>query len=305
MNVIRPEILACNECIDQEIQMGPSHWHRSHQIPGVDWCMVHKTILQRIGRDVDDPFGDAPHSWREKGRLSPVGACHPRLPDGGLIRRYADICLQLLSEPAPAYSNALKAAIVPRLEVAVSRFFSGPYSILARVPAGWSHPELDDLRDGTLLRKLKARTTVTGSAYALLLASTSRTTQEAVDTYHAAQVSRPSVHSVGDDFWYGGIWESYLAVGGNVMALHRLFGGSISRKCLYERLASAGLVGLKGLNANPRWDALLMFSDGANLDDACARYEIPRDTLESLLRVASGRLVAAIRSVRKERPNRG
>lgn len=58
----------CDECIIEDLELrGYAYWRRSHQIPGMDWCSKHRSLLWKI--DDKTAFEGSPFHSLSRGRL--------------------------------------------------------------------------------------------------------------------------------------------------------------------------------------------------------------------------------------------
>jgi len=299
----------CETCIESE---RVPIWHRSHHILGVDWCIIHGTPLRAVEPpDKEDPYESSPSEWLSASRPLPIG------PSGGAsfrsdahVERYAQISVDLLNQTAPAHCGVLYRSIMERAKgLGAGTKQDGPTWLreqLNSLDPAWRPATVENLIRSDSRIWTGQRNGFPGSVFAILLALITETPADALNLLAKARVHVPIGEiprqyreSRGDDFWFGDIWRHFVAARGNVSELRRGIGGA--RSNLIKKLEQAGLTSLTGLDNRACWDALLDFSEGASLSDACRHRGVARRDLEHLLRIGANRLVLAVRHVRSLR----
>jgi len=91
----------CPECVDEDLGFwGYTYWRRSHQLPGIEWCLKHQTCLITVPKIY---FSKLPPSSTEL--LSPPNkykyAHHP------VIEKYAQISIGLLDSRSSFIMNKI------------------------------------------------------------------------------------------------------------------------------------------------------------------------------------------------------
>lgn len=88
----------CAQCSMEDVtSLGFSYWRRSHQVPGITWCAIHKQeLLVAVKRN---PFRDMPSDHCSATAANAVG------PTGiwtnPVAQNYADLCFAILDRAAP------------------------------------------------------------------------------------------------------------------------------------------------------------------------------------------------------------
>lgn len=102
----------CPMCADEDLRFwGFSYWRRSHQIDELVWCQKHECPLFRtIGADT---WQALPHELQEKARPA-SDAVLADAKENPVLRRYAEICTELLHRPRPFASFQVLRSLLPR-----------------------------------------------------------------------------------------------------------------------------------------------------------------------------------------------
>jgi hypothetical protein len=128
----------CPDCVHKdETELGFSYWRRSHQLPGVTWCVQHMSALKTASRV--HPYNDSPF-------LLSHSVIRPPYPTeiSDVVRqsrvgtKYAEISLQLLerqsSEPLDRVTQTIREGLTT-LGVHVGKSRSSRYRTLADLAA--------------------------------------------------------------------------------------------------------------------------------------------------------------------------
>lgn len=187
-------LFACRACASEDVdRWGFSWYRRAHQIPGLEWCERHLMPLSRI--DDDDPSGELPHTWFERGAVRDVSGRTLGLHcQKGALRRYLSVCSALLDREAPADSKALNRKLKTRanalgmgvdsekheskLKTAISTFADQDW-ISEHFPDIQKGERIAETRLGRLLRDPRA--VAQGADYGLLIALLYDDVDEAMD----------------------------------------------------------------------------------------------------------------------------
>lgn len=92
----------CAQCSMEDLTfLGFSYWRRSHQVPGITWCGIHKQeLLVAVKRN---PFRDMPSDHCSATAANAVGPIE--IWTNPVAQNYADLCLAILDRPAPININ--------------------------------------------------------------------------------------------------------------------------------------------------------------------------------------------------------
>ncbi|WP_407702889.1 TniQ family protein [Thiobacillus sedimenti] len=92
-----PSLRFCPACASVEIAKGWSYWKRKHQLPGYDWCSLHRApLIYSL-----DPRGGDALPTPDAGNTSHITDHEQALIDHPVIQRYMRICEGFLSMHAP------------------------------------------------------------------------------------------------------------------------------------------------------------------------------------------------------------
>lgn len=106
---IRTSAWYCRQCMEQDLaEKGVAYWHRSHQLHGIDWCLVHGHPLLRIpSQDFWTVAQDRSQQVAETSTVSMVAEAR----DHSVVQRYVDALLWLLAHDRPLPERALDVAM--------------------------------------------------------------------------------------------------------------------------------------------------------------------------------------------------
>lgn len=322
MQAQREGAYVCNHCIDEDLSQHPFSWfRRSHHLIGVDWCPVHGSVLHKV--EASRPFDALPHNWRDEKMTSPVSASHAGLPADGFYRRYVEIATGLLSRKRPVECGALNASIGNRArELGLRVSLKGRGKLISARLIELTDPKWREMHFAGLGEKVPGEyfsridrvggymaITGTGDGYACALACLFDSSIDALQFVESADVNAQVIPAKskqnrgkprGVDFWQGAVWEPYIECNGNHSVLAKKLG--LSRSHLTNMMASIGLPSLRGVHAHPGWRAMIAFSNGLSLQDACASEGVDIVEVEQLLRISIARAVDAVSRVLEKRP---
>jgi hypothetical protein len=305
----------CFQCVKTDLEKPPfaSCYRRMHHIEGIDWCLEHDLVLSQV--DAPHPFDESPHFWLAQERTTPLHIVSRRPPAEGSVRRFAEIAIELQSRDRPAFCSDLNRAILEIVHRPTGRE-GGMRAVMDELllieKSGWSHPYLAEFRRGVIpFESTRTREPLPGPVYALILAIVCESAADALRIVEDATIrdslklsegrnAAAGVGCGGDEYWYSRGFHEFIENDGNASALLRNHGGA--RSNFLNRLESAGLTSLRGLDTDPGLMALEKFWDGAPLADVLA-LTMPED-LERLLRITCAPLVIAMKRVRAQRARR-
>lgn len=308
----------CPACIEEDIGGAFRHswFRREHHLAGVDWCPNHGIALHRV---VDPhPFDDVPQSWLSEGRTTRLETGRNEMLEGGFIARYVAIAVSLLNRRRPATCRILNRTISDKaksLGLRVSETGQRPLlsdRLVKMADGRWLQrhlPGIGSKRSGQVYRRIdmvasNQSVAGTGDAYAFALATLFDSCEDAMEAVFSADntanvngaaSSNQAPKPRGDDFWHGQIWTQYLQCGGSHAGLARRLG--MDRSHLTIKLNSIGLPSLNGLENSPRWRAMIRYSEGASIEEACVAEQVDTKSLNDLIRTCAVRAVTAARSI--------
>jgi len=192
METQRRGAFVCLECIDEDISERKFSWFkRAHHLVGVDWCWKHGSALRWV--DSPNPFGSLPHLWRNEGRTIQLKAFQAKLPNDGMVRRYVEVAVALMTRARPASCAVLNSVLASQARKTGHRIgVNGALPLVSdtlvdeTAPLWWStfesmsykrrgsfHHRIDIIPNSTIVAGA-------GESYALLLALLYPSTAEAL-----------------------------------------------------------------------------------------------------------------------------
>lgn len=307
----RDEVCVCLDCIAKEIdQRVTPTYRRRHHVRGGDWCAIHGTVLHRV--TAGDPFSERPDYWRDAGMIEPLETCFAQLPDRGWFSRYTEISMALLARKRPASTYHLQSALSDRAtSLGLRKAAQGSKPLVSdlfldSVPRVWADrhvPGFHMKRKGIFFPRMDMmvrhyRLVWPGDSYAMVLATLFENSREALDLLEKADspVEVPAagvVRRMGEHFWHGGVWKTYIACRGNIKEVATRLG--LSREHVGSVMSSLGLPGLQKKGMHRRWNALVRFGEGSSLEQACVAEGVSPDEFQAILRQCAARVVTAAR----------
>lgn len=124
----------CHECVQQDVhRFGISYWRRTHQIPGLTWCVEHMSELKIASRV--HPYNDVPSVLSRSTKPPPYSreVCDI-VRESRVGRKYAEISLHLLKSPTSKPIDRVVMTIhsgLISLGLRVGKSRSSRYSTLA------------------------------------------------------------------------------------------------------------------------------------------------------------------------------
>lgn len=124
--------------------------------------------------------------------------------------------------------------------------------------------------------------------------------KENAELYGQVEKAVHAPKPLAENFWQSQAWTEYLESNGNFSAMAERL--KIDRTTVNMKMARIGLPSLAGLQSNSRWAALIRFSQGATLAQACAIEEADTAELERILRACLAPVANAASMVRQRTP---
>jgi hypothetical protein len=301
----------CPECIkeDKASPRGFAYWRRSHQLPGIPWCVKHGCQLANNpgGTKAFDvmpfPEMDAIFEFSEP-EFTEVSA-------NPIVQRYAGIAIALLNSGITtpdihaqhriaerAKKHHLRICIQGRRPTLTDR-------LLEQVPICWLrtlYPDIDKRSPTKFFYPIDNVTVgvTAGTSYALALATLFDSTEEALNYWHGDIEGLPAEHktqrSFGKDYWSSSeVFKAYIEHRGNYRGISKAL--TISPSYLRPQLIAAGLPGLGLVNMNTTARAILDFQAGMSLEAACESNGASRGDVEKLIRIGISKLSTAIKEI--------
>lgn len=305
----------CPQCVNDDL----NHWHftwyrRMHQLPGIDWCSVHRCQLVTV--DNPNPWTVPPHQWIDQKQIRPLQVAPQVIEEDGFLGRLVEISCELLQRPHPLPVGRVGGALTEQLQQMGFRVcLHGAKPLLSdlvreKAPETWLRrhwPGLEKKQKGEVhhgLDRIVNRTApATGLAYVTALAAMFESASEALNFFSSAtpkNARKPNPGSSGSEvrpssFWEGELWEIYENYEGNIMEIARHL--KMERTYLALKLQKYGKPSLKDCHKDPRWLALLRFQAGASLNTACQQENVLIDSVEALLRRTDPRVIGLVRNI--------
>lgn len=201
----------CRECVKEDIGFwGFAYWRRSHQLPGVHWCLKHGGQLARSlmgARAFDDmPSLDfaARHEFSENEFQT--------MRDNPVVRRYAEIVNKFLESERPTdlvHARYLIAEQAKKYRVRTWKPRRQPTMTnlaLEQVPLQWlrtQYPSINAQIRGkwaTSIDKITSGRT-TSPGYALALALLFESADEALNHFFRGKQQLPSAREEPSGYW--------------------------------------------------------------------------------------------------------
>ncbi|OYD48092.1 TniQ family protein [Acidovorax kalamii] len=308
----------CPRCVAEDL----SHWgfswfRRTHNLAGVEACPVHGEALHWVKNP--DPFSLLPQHWVELGEVERVEFDLANEAERQFQIRLQEIYEMFLDRDRPFDLSAIYGPLARRVrEIGLRNSRTGvkpPLSdyVLNSAPRAWlvrHWPELCKKESGEFFSSLDRLpgpyvTPGSGCAYAVALVTLFESTEEAARSL-ATPVARrkpdekaamKSQYSA--EYWTTEFLEVFISCAGNITAISKQLG--LDRGYVARKTKSLGLPSLKGISSTPRWRALERFGAGEGLAAACSAEGVDLGLVEELLRVASGKLFRAVKSVKSKK----
>lgn len=308
----------CPQCVNQDIEEHKfSYWRRTHQLPGIPWCMKHgiQLLNASVGKQA---FDNVPlEAMPAKGDFSDHE--FSEIFQNPVIRRYAEIAIASLAaeKPMPVIHARFRIAErAKKLQLRIGvrgRLPTLTDMLLEHVPEYWlrkSYPEIEGRLTGEFFNSIDNITLglATDQSYALALALLFDSSDEALDYWYGdiegLPAERKTQRKFGKDYWSSEkMLKLYVEHRGN----HTSMGQALGIDPTYARieLNAAGLpaLGLVGVSSAAR--AVMDFQAGMSLEAACESNGASRDEVEKLIRVGISKLSTAINEISQSIPRKG
>ena len=311
----KPQSHICPKCVEEDLE----HWHfswfrRSHQLQGVDACLLHRTPLLKVRSSAS--WSMLPHHWLESGEVEESKQATGWIPTA-FETRFGEVACAMLQRTAPYPLEPFVAAMSSRARyLGLRTSTNGVKSNLSDwirevTPVEWTSvhwPELNCKPKGefffSLDSVLNCRTVAsTGFAYVTALTALWDTSEEMYQTltdlgHHPIEkASEKQSNLRGSTYWQGEIWEAYRKHQGRVRAMAPDLG--VSATHLREKLNQLGLPSLHDVATSVVWRAYLRFEAGEPLLSACEAEGIDIGAVEPLIRLSCARVAVAARDILK------
>ena len=316
MQTQRSGAYCCIKCIEEDLKNWNFSWYRrKHHLVGVDWCHVHGCSLYKIDSQV--PFTQLPHIWLSEGKLLPVNACIPNLPEAGFLSRYVEISTKLLDRERPFQVENIRICLAKRAKyhnLRIGRVGRSPLisdRLFELAPIEWLKEHLPECNKKVPMKHFHRTDSLAlfnniacaGDAYVMAIAVLYDSAKEAYLELSLADVIDASAREDkkkairrGVQFWSGEIWVEYINSKGIYTEMaNRL---CIERSHLSIRMSELGLPSLRDIDKSAVWRAFERFMDGENFAESCAKEKVEQAELETLLRNCSVRVDKAIKKIR-------
>jgi hypothetical protein len=301
----------CPECIkeDKASPRGFAYWRRSHQLPGIPWCIKHGCQVANSpdGTKAFDvmpfPEMDAIFEFAEP-EFAEISA-------NPIVQRYASIAIAFLNSKATASDihaqfriaeqakkHHLRVCIKGRRPTLTDR-------LLEQVPKYWLktlYPDIDKRSPAEFFFPIDNVTVgvATGTSYALALATLFDSSEDALNYWYGdiegLPTERKTQRNFGKDYWSSSeMFKVYVEHRGNYRSISQAL--AITPSYLRPQLNAVGLPGLGLVNMNTTAGAVLDFHAGMSLETACESHGASRDEVEKLIRVGISKLSTAIKEM--------
>lgn len=314
LRLFEGEIRYCAQCAaDDMLRMGFSYWRRTHQLPGVYWCVHHKAALLGIS-------SRRQRSWRMPSSHQPSpqsltdeqvdSICHNEV-----LARYVQILQAFLKATEPvslAYANQKIRNLARQKDILIGA--SGDKQLLSdlvaeKVPAIWlvqtfpnSPPKVLGRRYGAIDNVLMDCLPV--AAIAITLATLFDSSAEAISYWYGVSSdvppSRQTYRKYTWDHWGSSeFFDQYVSENGKLLRLARR--KDMNHDHLREKLNQCGMPALSRVNMDTTGNALLDFEAGMSLDEACRRHQAKISEVEKFVRLGAARFLEACRLIQAKR----
>jgi len=303
----------CNSCVKSDLEeRGFSYWRRSHQISGIVLCPYHDEILLCVPDR--RAFNRPPEEGLSQGKASFKSP--DDTPKLEVVKRYCKLANALLHLELPFSLAAIQNLVRTRLtELKLRLNGKGPRRSIVDVakqdaPRDWLDRYFGTRNKRTMLSYGLARVSMpvghpaNSSAYVLALALLYDTSDAALSALHMIKSAGSAVfyrQATTLDYASDRFLETFLRSGGSVGRAAKEIG--VKTSTLQKGLSKVGIISLQPILGTPIEQALSDFFSGASLQAACARYGLPEEELESILRRTSG-LFASLLSRSRSKRNR-
>jgi hypothetical protein len=300
----------CPQCAEEDLQ----HWHfswfrRSHQLAGVEFCVVHKTPLLKVTSST--AWIQLPHQWLAAGELQSE-VSDGRAPTD-FETRLGEVACSMLQRNGPLPSVDFVSVLSMRAkQLGIRASVNGVRPNLSdwvkqKAPEEWTRahwPELIAKSTGEFffsLDSVLSSRTVPSNGFAYLTAMTALwDNADELHQAHSTLEARPRVGDAptrhgpryrGQAFWQGEVWDTYMRCQGRIREMATEL--EMDPTYLRVKLKQLGLPPLTDVGRSPCWTAFLRFQAGEALQDACDAEGVSIGELEPLIRISCARVAYA------------
>lgn len=300
----------CPQCVSQDIEKHNfAYWRRTHQLPGIPWCMAHETQLLNasVGKQA---FDDTPlEAIPARGDFS-----NPEFFEifqNPVIQRYAKIAVATLEAEKPMSLIHARFRIAERAKKFQLRIGTRGKQptltdmLLDHVPEYWLRKLYQDIEGrlpGEFFNSIDNITLglATDQSYVLALAVLFDSAEDALEYWYGdiegLPAERKTQRRFGKDYWNSDtIFRLYVDHRGN----HTSMGQALGIDPTYARieLNAAGLpaLGLSGVSSAAR--AVLAFQAGMPLEAACEANGANLEEVQKLVRIGISRFSSALNKI--------
>lgn len=300
----------CPECVAADMESSRfAYWRRSHQLPGIPWCIKHGCQLANssIGKKAFDdvPFPELPshYGFSEQEFVN--------VSSNLVIQRYADIANAFLKSERPTpliHATFLIAEQAKKKQLRVGARGQKPTltdRVLEQVPRYWLktlYPDMENRLLGEFFNPIDNITTglVADQGYALALAVLFDSSTEALNYWYADNEGLPRERKVqrsfGKDYWNSStMLKLYIEHRGNHTSIGQALG--IDPSYLRIELTAAGLPALGLVDISATAQAILAFQAGMSIEVACESSGASKTDVEKLIRGGISKFSNAIKEM--------
>lgn len=299
--LLRNDIQICPDCIQEDIEyLGYSFWRRSHQLPGIDWCLKHSSALRSVAGKQSDllkqPSVVLKNLEEDERRLDQTTEENP------IISRYAELVQVVLDFKSPIAPEAISLLLAEKARQKGLRITpEGSRTVLSdlmseQLPSAWMNKHFPLLLqkkkgeflyeyDGVCKRSGKAHVS---TSYILATAMLIHTVQEGqkllLDALQAPPYNKKS-NSTVKPFPLRRIKSAYVASSGNIKHMANLMQSKY--KSLLVTTKSKGLPALSDATVETLVALQDFYDKKAPLQEILMRPGIQVATVSEILRTAA------------------
>lgn len=306
----------CMQCVAEDLKRMKFSWfRRTHHLRGVDWCPNHKAPLVKVV--AKDPWSKLPQDWVQSGAIEPETLCTGRNGITPFEERFSDIACTLLQNSGPFDVDNIREILVARADHFGLRTCANGIRPLVsdivwkQAPKHWLDQHLPEMKAksaGTFLNAIDKGVSqrnigISGFGYTTILASLWETSEDSnrvlFELGQAVPLKPPRERQVtrkmGEAYWQGEIWNSYIENKGRFSAMAKQLG--LTAATLRWRMSQLGLPVLSDVGNSPKWRAFLRVESGEDISEACAAERVQLPEVMSLIRQSCARVATAARIV--------
>lgn len=281
----------CVQCAQEDLKgHGFSWFRRRHDIPGVDFCIVHGTALFEV--DEQQGFLRLPHEAHALGQCTPL---HPPATEMSnthvFIQNYVCSFLALGNHETPLDKSRVAIVMARRSATAMGGASSVgsakkvmEYLVTKRAPPRWlrNFSQERDLSIG--LEAIERKREVANEYVALAMAALFDSHQEAMSEFTDSPIAPEFQSRIDRGLTIRRLvrdqaWPAYER---NASCLHQLATGSAPMEV--GDVVWTAIPELPGLDKSSIWRALKDFCGGSSVREACRLHDSDPKQLERILR---------------------